>query len=447
MRGIGCLAALVAVLVAAPAGAASPAPEQPAAEDKPKESNSAKDDKKAEALATLANAVSGFLNGLSLGAYVQGQYEHHQDSQDEQQNGVLLNQNRFVLRRARLKLDWQWKWASLMAELDGNSVKGPAFGLQHAEASVLWRGGHPIGTPPVLALTAGLFDVPFGYELTESPRARYFVERSLLSRSFFPAEPDLGVRVAAAVKWFRLSVAVMNGEPLGEKSGFALRAPVSAKTFVARAGTVFAAAKGFGITAGASLLNGKGFHSGTDPTKAGVVWKDANENGQIDPGEIVAVPSQAGTPSDAFHRWAVAGDLRLDIDSVLGRTTLMGEVTVGSNMDRGLFVADPTLTGIDAREMGFLAGITQEVTKYGVVGFRYDQYDPNADSQDRLGGKLLPVSQTVRSFSPLVGLVLPERARLLFQYDFIRDKLARDERGVPADLKNDTWTVRLQVQL
>jgi hypothetical protein len=59
----------------------------------------------------------------------------------------------------------------------------------------------------------------------------------------------------------------------------------------------------------------------------------------------------------------------------------------------------------------------------------------------------LPKTQTVKTLSPLVGLVLPERARLLLQYDFIRDYLARDDAGVPSDADNNQWTLRLQVEL
>ena len=91
--------------------------------------------------------------------------------------------------------------------------------------------------------------------------------------------------------------------------------------------------------------------------------------------------------------------------------------------------------------------MSQELGPNAIVGLRTDYYDPNADFLDRQGGKLMPTTQSVRTWSPMVGLQLPERARLVFQYDFIRDRLARDARGVPTDLKNDTWTVRLQVEL
>ena len=62
-------------------------------------------------------------------------------------------------------------------------------------------------------------------------------------------------------------------------------------------------------------------------------------------------------------------------------------------------------------------------------------------------GELVPRSQSQLTLSPILGLMLPERARLLLQYDFIRDELARDAVGVPTDADNDQLTVRLQVDL
>lgn len=398
--------------------------------------------------APTPSVLPELLQGIVFSSYVQAQYEHHQDSEDQlRQGGVVLNQDRFVLRRARLKIEKEWEYASILAEIDGNSVKGPAIGFQHAEASILYRGGKPVPAPPLLKLTLGLFDVPFGFELTESPRARFFAERSLASRSFFPAEPDLGLRIATQLGWLRASVALMNGEPLGEKSGFSLRDPGSSKDIVARAGAVVSPSSHVAVSGGVSVLNGKGFHAGTDAGKASVVWKDVNENGQIDAGELTASPATAATPSQSFDRWAVGADLRFGLDTPLGWLRLSGEVMFGSNMDRGLFVADPVLTSIDSRELGVAVGVTQEITRYGIVGFRFDTYNPDADSRDRQGGKLLPSSQAIRTFSPMVGLMIPDRARLLFQYDVERDELGRDPRGVPADLANDTWTLRLQVEL
>jgi hypothetical protein len=110
-------------------------------------------------------------------------------------------------------------------------------------------------------------------------------------------------------------------------------------------------------------------------------------------------------------------------------------------------VADPVLSKIDQRELGYYFGFLQEITKYGVVGLRFDSYDPNSNAFDSRGGQLIPLNQTITTLSPLLGLQLPDRARLVFQYDYARNNLARDALGVPTDLKSNAWTLRLQVQL
>jgi hypothetical protein len=120
---------------------------------------------------------------------------------------------------------------------------------------------------------------------------------------------------------------------------------------------------------------------------------------------------------------------------------------VASNYDRGFAPSDPVQTTLDARQAGGSLALTQELTAYGVVGFRAAIYDPNSDVIETRAAKTLPKTQTVKTFSPLVGFVLPERARLLLQYDFVRDYLARDAVGVPTDADNDQWTLRLQVEL
>jgi hypothetical protein len=385
--------------------------------------------------------------GLVVGGYIQGQYESHQDSEDQvRQGGALLNRDRFLVRRARLKLEREWEWSSLMLELDGNTTNGPSMTLHHAEASVLYRGDNASSLPPMVKLTFGMFDTPFGYELVESPRTRFFMERSVASRAFFPSEPDVGVRLSGALGWFRYSLAYVNGQPKDVKD-YPLQDPNAHKDFVARVGGMVTPSDRVEISFGTSFLAGNGFHKGTDATKNGVVWKDANENGQVDAGELQALPGQAATPSQNFDHWAIGGDLRLRLKTRLGWTQLYGELQLASNLDRSLVVADPVLTGNDYREIGWSLGFVQEVGKYAAFGFRTDFYNPNGDFFALQGGKNLPSTQKIRTFSPMVAAVLPGRARLVFQYDATKDYLARDARGVPVDLKNNAWFLRLQVEL
>jgi hypothetical protein len=295
--------------------------------------------------------------------------------------------------------------------------------------------------------TAGLFDVPFGYELTESSRGRYFMERSTQSRAFFPAEPDLGVRLSGEIAWFRYAFAFMNGEPISTPNGFALQDPNNHKDFVGHVSAVGAPTKEIEISGGISMLNGVGFAKGTDATKNILVWSDQNEDRRVSSDEIFGAPATATSPSYTFERWAVGADLGFRIKTPIGTTKVYGELQLGSNMDRALFVANPTISGQPAREMGYYLGFLQEITPYGMVGFRFDVYDPNADFLGYESGKQVPRTQTMTTASPLVAMMIPGRARLIFQYDYITDTLGRTADGLPTDLKNDQWTLRLQGEL
>ena len=296
----------------------------------------------------LDTLLPEFLRNLTFSGYIQGEYETNQDSQDQiKPTGEPLNQDGFVLRRARVKVEKEWQYASAMLETDGNTVNGPYFGLLHAEASVLYRGERAYSLPPYLKMTFGQFDLPFGYELVESPKTRWFMEQSSASRALWPGEPDVGARLSSALGWFRGVVAVVNGNPLGEPVGFPLRSPNAAKDIVARAGAELEPAPWLFVAGGASVYNGTGFNPGTLSTKNLI---QAVLNGSTLMPTVL--PATTGTPSQTFNRWAVGGDLRAEVKTALGTTRLAFELVVADNMDRGLFVAEPILTGYDSREVG-----------------------------------------------------------------------------------------------
>jgi hypothetical protein len=394
-----------------------------------------------------------------ISAYVQAQYEQHQDSEDQiAQGGTYLNQDRFLVRRGRLRLDAAWEWVELAIQVDGNTTRGPAFSARKLEASIVyrsrpWDGKLPArgirdGEVPYVKLTGGLSEIPFGFELVDPHHVRVFMERSLASQAFFPGEQDVGARLSGGFGFFRYAVAALNGNPLDDKSALPVGDPNKAKDIVARLGFDARPRDTLRVAGGVSALYGTGFHAGTDATKDSIAWRDLNQNGQIDGiGELVPVPGAAATPSQNFSRWAVGVDVELRFKTWIGWSMIYGEATIAQNLDRGLFVADPVATGIDVRHLGAYAAVVQEITPYGLLGFRFDYYDPNADFFDKRGGKLLPSTQAIKTFSPVVGVQLPDRARLLFEYDAVRDLLGKDATGVPTDLKNDRWTVRLQVEM
>jgi hypothetical protein len=383
--------------------------------------------------------------GLSVGGYVQGQYETHQDSQDQlNASGALLNQDRFSLRRARPSLTGEWEYAALALELDANTTNGPQVDIRKAEASLQYRPDR--SRPPLVMATMGLFDTPFGYELVESPRTRFFMERSTMSRAIWPGEPDVGLRLAGAASFFRWTIGVLNGHPLGDPS-YAEQDPISPKDVLFRFGVDTAPLEDLHVAGGLSAIHGQGFHPGTTPAGATVQWKDVNEDGAVQASELVGVAPQNATPSQNFDRWMVGADLRMSYRWWLGVAKIYGEFYVAQNYDRSLYVADPVASGLDQREIGFYVAGLQQITKWGEIGLRYDYYDPNSNAFDKRGGSLIPFSEAITTVSPLAALVLPDRARLVLQYDAIKNGYARSALGVPTNLKDNVMTLRLQVEL
>jgi hypothetical protein len=385
-------------------------------------------------------------DGISSGAYLQAQYDWVQNSQDQlTQSGALLNKDRFLIRRGRASLVGEWEYVAVALELDANTTNGPQVDLRKAEASLQYR---PDRTkPPIIMATLGQFDTPFGYELVESPRTRWFMERSTASQAFWPGEPDLGVRFAGALAFFRWTVSAVNGEPIGELSPYQLQDPNSAKDVIFRFGFDTKPRDDLQLAGGVSSLRGRGFDPGSPATKSSIQYSDLSGTNTVTIPDLTGEKAQLGKPAQNFDRWTAGADLRMNFRWWPGVLKIYGEFMLGQNMDRGQYFADPILTAIDQRELGFYVGGLQEICRYGMVGVRYDYYDPNSNAFDNRYGRPIPYSQAIQTTSILGGLTLPDRARLVLQYDIVRNHLARDAIGLPKNLPSNAFTVRLQVQL
>lgn len=385
--------------------------------------------------------------GFFLSSYVQGQYEWHQDSEDAVSvDGDLLNQNRFLLRRGRIKLAGDYRYGGVNLELDMSTTAGDfRVAARRAEAYLQYKKSDD--ALPLIQVGAGVVDTRFGYDIATSSRARLFMERSLMVRSIWPDPADAGVSARGAYKWLRYSFQVLNGEPRNSPSGFPGLNPTSSTDFIARLGADAPVNERFSISGNVSFLQGKGFAPGRTATKGRLDWSDSNEDGVVQNAEIRGVPSRSAAPSLTFNRWAAGLDLQLRLKTRLGTSTLYGEAILAENMDRALYVSNPIRDGLNQRMFGYYVAFTQEFTKWAIAGFRFDYYDPHSDLFESRAGVIHHFDQSIRTYSMVAGFQLPERARLLLQYDIIRDNYGRDSVGVPMDLSNNTLTLRLQVQL
>jgi hypothetical protein len=370
---------------------------------------------------------------------------HNQESQNEiNGQGELLNLDRFTLRRGHVRVDAQKGLILGALEIDANTTSGPQVRPIEADVSLRWPEKPNDHVPSFLA-TMGLMRIPFGYEVQELDYVRPFLERATMLQALFPGEFDLGVRFKLKYRFLDWAIAVMNGNPIGSKE-FPDLDPVRAKDLVGRIGVDVEIAPGVRFQAGVSGDTGTGFHPGTPATKAQLVWQDQNGDGIVQPNEITAVGGTPATPSQTFHRFALGGDARIVVRvAPLGDLSFRAEALDALNLDRGLEVADPIGAGHDLRETGYSGGVTQEITRWSMVGARYDVYNPDADASQQRAANLVPINRTYSTLALMGLLRYGAAARLLLEYDINRNPLGIGTNGAPTTLADNALTLRGQV--
>lgn len=384
---------------------------------------------------------------LRVTGYVQVDFvPYSQASQNEVSfsTAAPLNQNRFSLRRGHLRFEAAQHLIGAALELDANTTNGTQVRPIDAEVSLRWP-EHPEWHRPSVVISAGLMKIPFGFEVPERDVLRPFLERSTLARALFPGEFDLGARAQLKYRFLELTLAIMNGHPIGDRV-FPALAPSARKEIVGRLGTTTELVPGVVLDLGVSGDTGSGFHAGTPTTKDQLVWRDDNGDGIVQATEVQVIPGSSATASQQFNRFALGADARLGLHLLRGADTdLRVEIVRASNLDRGLEIADPVGAGRDLRESGWYLGATQALTRWGLVGVRYDHYNPDRDAREQQATQVVPRDRSYSTFAVL-AMLRYDTARLSFEYDFNHNALGRQANGAPTNLKSDAFAMRAQVQ-
>jgi hypothetical protein len=385
-------------------------------------------------------------DSLRFSGYVQLDWTaYNQTSSDEvgHSSDLPLNRDRFTLKRGRLRLDAERHLFDAALEIDANTVNGPVVRPVAAEIGARWP-KQPEKHAPSLRVSAGLMKIPFGFEVPERDAERPFLERSTLMRALFPGQYDLGAALKARYRFLTLSVAVMNGSPLGDHQ-FPALAPTRSKDFVGRLATRSELGSALDFELGVSAESGRGFHEGTPTTKDELAWRDDNGDGIVQATEVQVIPGSAATASETFPRFALGADARLELRlPVLGVLGVRFELARAQNLDRGVEPADPVGSGYDFREFGYYLGVTQELTRWVLVGARYDRYNPDQDASERIATRLVPVDRSYATLA-LIAMFRYDIARLTLEYDRNDNALGRTASGAPTTLKSDAVTLRGQV--
>lgn len=401
-------------------------------------------DQAARQTGRLQVSLSGFLQADGV--------LYRQDSLDEvdPSTGEPLNETRFLIRRARLDGEVSYRFLGGAVRFEGNTIQGATARIIGAEAWVRWPFG-PSGKasdprrPPLVMVAIGLLKIPFGLEVPQYNADRLFLERSNVSRAFFPGDFDLGVRIHGGVRFLRYAIAAMNGDPVGAR-GYPGRDPNQSKDLLGRLGVDVNPGRRLSVAGGVSGLYGTGFHRGTPATKDVLTWRDANGDGLVQLSELQVISGVAATPSQNFRRFALGVDLRLTAAVPrLGVLTLSGEILWAANLDRGLLPADPVAVGRPLRELGGYVALTQELSPYAAVGVRYDRYNPDVDARQQVGAEPVPLDSSFSTLAVAVAVRYPPWGRLTIEYDHNTNALGRTLSGVATTLGSDALTLRAQV--
>ena len=382
---------------------------------------------------------------VQVGGYVQADaIVSNQASVNElDTSGAPMNQTRFLIRRARVRLDVARSFVWGAVELDANTVEGIHAGLTEADIGVAWK-GEAAREPASARAALGMFKIPFGMEVPERDPDRFFLERTTMSRALFPGSYDLGARADGSFGPLCAVIAVMNGNPTADRF-LPARDPNSEKDIIGRLGVETEVTRSVKLRLGFSALEGTGFHPGNPSTKDVLVWRDVNENGRVESTEIQAIAGSAAVPSQNFDRFAVGADLRITADMPwLGALQLSGEVLSASNLDRAVQPADPVSMGRDVQEVGYYVGITQELTQHAMIGLRYDHYGPDTDGAEQRGVALVPLDSSYSTVAIAAAARFPP-ARLIVEYDFNENALGRSTAGIPTTLASNQLAIRGEV--
>jgi hypothetical protein len=366
------------------------------------------------------------------------------DSEDElTQAGDVLNQERFLIRRGRVRFEAHRDQITGALELDGNTVGGTPVGrLLGANITYAW----PSAKAPLLAGTIGLFKTPFGAEVPASERDKPFLEPPAFARALFPGNYDAGVMLSGQYGLARYAVALMNGAPVGDTQ-WKGKDPTGSFDLVARIGALVKGPYRFSIEAGVSAITGKGLHAGTPATKDDFQWVDENQDGIIQTTELQIIPGSPGTPSQTFDRDALGADVTAHwYICPVGPGTGYFEVVLANNLDRGLIYADPLATNTDRtlRHLGYAVGAVQGIGEHAVVGVRYDRYNADRDAFEREGVPIVGIDRVFSTLSVMATARWRE-ARLLVQFDHERNPFGRSDTGRTTTREADRLSIRAQV--
>jgi hypothetical protein len=397
---------------------------------------------------TVRPFIKRFEN-LNISGYMQPQFQVAQADGAQSYAGGNFSQysrSRFMLRRARVKIDYLLRTKS-------NFPKALfTFQIDATERGVIVRDMfiRVFETKAnTLAMTAGFFARPFGFEVNLGSSYRETPERGRMSQILMPGERDLGVMFSFEPQskshklyHLKLDAGFFNGQGASGTTDFD-----SHKDYISRLTIKPYKINKTELSGGLSLLLG-GWKNGT---------KYIYQNGTINGDKVFTVDSSVSNLGRSAPRHYYGADIQFKIHHGWGETEWRAEHWFGTQPGTATSTTNPgTLPNSNGLAVPtyvrhfngsffyFLQNIIN--TKHQLV-VKYDWYDPNIKVSNLEIGKPGTnfTSADIKYNTVGVGYVyyFNSQTKITFYYESVKNEETLLS-GYTTDQKDNVFTCRLQ---
>lgn len=385
-----------------------------------------------QTIESLENIINN-LNNLKVSGYIQGQYQYGEKDAKlgvgTSNNNLAESFNRIGIRRGRIKFIYQKGIASGVFQVD-LTEKGIGFKDVYLNIKDPWVNSNQ--------LRMGIFDRPFGFEISYSSSSRETPERSTVFQLLFPEERDMGAMLILqgpkTSPWeiVKLEAGLFAGNGIKQETD-------NRKDFIGHLSINKKISNYLNIGGGFSYYYG-GVYQGNEN-----VYK-MKDNG-------FALNKNQNNIGKFAKREYFGGDIQFAILTSLGITQLRGEYILGQQPGSINTTKSPNsslLPDFDTYIRNFSGWYVIFVQSIGTLPFsavlKYDYYDPNTKISNnevgRQGTTKTDLAQNTLGFGGLWNI--NKNLRLQAFYEINKNEKSENVAGMNGDLKNNVFTFRLQ---
>lgn len=382
-------------------------------------------EKNSERISILENDFGKFGN-LKISGYVQAQWQLAESKGaaafgDGGSFGPQID-NRFMIRRGRVKFTYTLGIVQAVIQPDLTEK-----GLKVKDAYIAVTSKNKI-----IGGQFGIFDRPFGYEISYSSSLRESPERSRVFLSLFPDERDMGAMLNLKYGEFTLNAGLFNGTGVAAEND-------SQKDFIGRLSWL---KKWDRAQLGIAASYYRGGVTNTTETH----YSMSKDNG------FQAVANAVGQVQLRQYFGGAAQYLQ---DWGAGMTNIRAEFLWGKQpgTQKNNNIPSGGISGADLFLRQFMGGyaiLVQDIgrSKHSVV-LKYDYYDPNTMISGNQIGLLAGTGAADIAYSTYgIGYLFRwnNNIRLMAYYDIVDNERSDNLRGYDARIKQNVLTIRAQIK-